>query len=141
MSNSKNVGGGVRRPFVAFSPCLMSLSRPEVYLLQRKISKVGSGLGKTTGWIHRAGLAMKNVRMMPGCDYQRIDDQGLHLRVGDEPTLLEVDTIIVCAGQDTLREIVADLEMPFHLIGGADVAAELNAKGAINQGTRLAAAI
>ena len=113
----------------------------EVYLLQRKISKVGSGLGKTTGWIHRAGLAMKNVRMMPGCDYQRIDDQGLHLRVGDEPTLLEVDTIIICAGQDPLREIVADLEMPFHLIGGADVAAELDAKGAINQGTRLAAAI
>ncbi|MGB1157998.1 MAG: FAD-dependent oxidoreductase [Porticoccaceae bacterium] len=113
----------------------------EVYLLQRKISKVGSGLGKTTGWIHRAGLAMKNVRMMPGCDYQRIDDQGLHLRVGDEPTLLEVDTIIICAGQDPLREIVADLAMPFHLIGGADVAAELDAKGAINQGTRLAAAI
>jgi len=113
----------------------------EVYLLQRKISKVGSGLGKTTGWIHRAGLAMKNVRMMPGCDYQRIDDQGLHLRVGDEPTLLEVDTIIICAGQDPLREIVADLKMPFHLIGGADVAAELDAKGAINQGTRLAAAI
>ena len=113
----------------------------KVYLLQRKISKVGSGLGKTTGWIHRAGLAMKNVRMMPGCDYQRIDDQGLHLKVGDEPTLLEVDTIIICAGQDPLRDIVADLEIPFNLIGGADVAAELDAKGAIDQGTRLAAAV
>ena len=106
----------------------------EVYLLQRKVSKVGSGLGKTTGWIHRAGLAMKNVRMMPSCDYQRIDDEGLHLKVGDEAMLLDVDTIIVCAGQEPLREIVEGLEVPYHLIGGADVAAELDAKGAINQG-------
>ena len=113
----------------------------EVYLLQRKVSKVGSGLGKTTGWIHRAGLAMKNVRMMPSCDYQRIDDEGLHLKVGDEAMLLDVDTIIVCAGQEPLREIVEGLEVPYHLIGGADVAAELDAKGAINQGTRLAAAL
>ena len=111
----------------------------EVYLLQRKVSKVGSGLGKTTGWIHRAGLTMKNVRMMPSCDYQRIDDEGLHLKVGDEAMLLDVDTIIVCAGQEPLREIVDGLEVPYHLIGGADVAAELDAKGAINQGTRLAA--
>lgn len=113
----------------------------EVYLLQRKVSKVGSGLGKTTGWIHRAGLAMKNVRMMPSCDYQRIDDEGLHLKVGDEAMLLDVDTIIVCAGQEPLREIVEGLEVPYHLIGGADIAAELDAKGAINQGTRLAAAL
>ena len=111
----------------------------EVYLLQRKVSKVGSGLGKTTGWIHRAGLAMKNVRMMPSCDYQRIDDEGLHLKVGDESMLLDVDNIIICAGQEPLREIVEGLETPYHLIGGADVAAELDAKGAINQGTRLAA--
>ena len=111
----------------------------EVYLLQRKVSKVGSGLGKTTGWIHRAGLTMKNVRMMPSCDYQRIDDEGLHLKVGDEAMLLDVDTIIVCAGQEPLREIVEGLNVPYHLIGGADVAAELDAKGAINQGTRLAA--
>jgi 2,4-dienoyl-CoA reductase (NADPH2) len=111
----------------------------EVYLLQRKVSKVGSGLGKTTGWIHRAGLAMKNVHMMPSCNYQRIDDQGLHLLVDDKPTLLEVDNIIICAGQDPLREITEGLKVPFHLIGGADVAAELDAKGAINQGTRLAA--
>lgn len=111
----------------------------EVYLLQRKVSKVGSGLGKTTGWIHRAGLAMKNVRMMPSCDYKRIDDQGLHLNVGDESTVLDVDTVIICAGQEPLREIVEGLKVPYHLIGGADVAAELDAKGAINQGTRLAA--
>ncbi|MCS5587086.1 MAG: NADPH-dependent 2,4-dienoyl-CoA reductase [Porticoccaceae bacterium] len=113
----------------------------EVYLLQRKTSKVGSGLGKTTGWIHRAGLAKKNVRMMPGCDYQRIDDDGLHLKVGDESMLLKVDNIIICAGQDPLREIVAGLKIPHHLIGGADVAAELDAKSAIDQGTRLAAAL
>ena len=113
----------------------------EVYLLQRKSSRVGKGLGKTTGWVHRAGLAMKGVRMMPSCDYRRIDDNGLHLTVGDEPTTLDVDTIIICAGQDPMREIVEGLTIPHHLIGGADVAAELDAKGAINQATRLAAQI
>jgi 2,4-dienoyl-CoA reductase (NADPH2) len=113
----------------------------EVYLLQRKTTRVGKGLGKTTGWIHRAGLAMKGVRMMPGCDYSHIDDQGLHITVGDEPQVLDVDSIIVCAGQDPLRELVDDLNLPHHLIGGADEAGELDAKRAINQGTRLAAAI
>ena len=113
----------------------------EVYLLQRKTTRVGKGLGKTTGWIHRAGLAMKGVRLMPSCDYQKIDDQGLHLTVGDDPQVLDVDTIIICAGQDPMREIVEGLTVPHHLIGGADVATELDAKGAINQGTRLAAAL
>ena len=113
----------------------------QVYLLQRKISKVGSGLGKTTGWIHRAGLAMKGVRMMPGCDYKRIDDQGLHITVGEETKVLDVDTVIICAGQDPLRELGEGLNAPHHLIGGADVASELDAKRAINQGTRLAAAL
>ena len=113
----------------------------EVYLLQRKSSRVGKGLGKTTGWVHRAGLAMKGVRMMPSCDYKRIDDDGLHLTVGDEPTTLDVDTIIICAGQDPMRDIIDGLIVPHHLIGGADVAAELDAKGAINQATRLAAQI
>ena len=113
----------------------------EVYLLQRKASKVGSGLGKTTGWIHRAGLTMKGVRMMPGCDYNRIDDQGLHITVGDETKVLPVDNVIICAGQDPLRELAEGLKMPCHLIGGADVASELDAKRAINQGTRLAAEI
>ena len=113
----------------------------EVYLLQRKASKVGSGLGKTTGWIHRAGLTMKGVRMMPGCDYNRIDDQGLHITVGDETKILPVDNVIICAGQDPLRELAEGLKMPCHLIGGADVASELDAKRAINQGTRLAAEI
>ncbi|MDG1312122.1 MAG: NADPH-dependent 2,4-dienoyl-CoA reductase [Porticoccaceae bacterium] len=113
----------------------------EVYLLQRKTSRVGKGLGKTTGWIHRAGLAMKGVRMMPGCDYSHIDDEGLHITVGDDPQVLPVDTIIICAGQDPLRELVEGLKLPHHLIGGADEAGELDAKRAINQGTRLAAAM
>jgi 2,4-dienoyl-CoA reductase (NADPH2) len=113
----------------------------EVYLLQRKSTRVGKGLGKTTGWIHRAGLTMKGVRMMPGCDYSHIDDQGLHITVGDDPQILDVDTIIICAGQDPLRELVDGLNLPHHLIGGADKAGELDAKSAINQGTRLAAAM
>ena len=113
----------------------------EVYLLQRKSTRVGKGLGKTTGWIHRAGLTMKGVRMMPGCDYSHIDDQGLHITVGDDPQILDVDTIIICAGQDPLRELVDGLNLPHHLIGGADKAGELDAKRAINQGTRLAAAM
>jgi len=111
----------------------------EVYLLQRKSTRVGKGLGKTTGWIHRAGLTMKGVRMMPGCDYSHIDDQGLHITVGDDMQILDVDTIIICAGQDPLRELVDGLNLPHHLIGGADEAGELDAKRAINQGTRLAA--
>ena len=113
----------------------------EVYLLQRKTTRVGKGLGKTTGWIHRAGLAMKGVRMMPGCDYSHIDDEGLHMTVGDDPQVLPVDTVIICAGQDPLRELVDGLNLPHHLIGGADEAGELDAKRAINQGTRLAAAM
>ena len=113
----------------------------EVYLLQRKMTRVGKGLGKTTGWIHRAGLAMKGVRMMPGCDYSHIDDQGLHITVGDDTQILDVDTIIICAGQDPLRELVDGLNLPHHLIGGADEAGELDAKRAIDQGTRLAAAM
>jgi 2,4-dienoyl-CoA reductase (NADPH2) len=84
---------------------------------------------------------MKGVRMMPGCDYSHIDDQGLHITVGDDSQVLPVDTVVVCAGQDPLRDLVEGLTVPYHLIGGADVASELDAKAAINQGTRLAAAI
>ena len=78
---------------------------------------------------------------MPGCDYSHIDDEGLHITVNDEPKVLPVDSIIICAGQDPLRELVDGLNVPHHLIGGADVAGELDAKSAINQGTRLAAAM
>ncbi len=117
----------------------------QVYLLQRKKSKVGNGLGKTTGWIHRTGLKNKHVQMLSAVDYLGVDDKGLHIRVADgEPQVLAVDTVIVCAGQDPLRELQAELEAAgrqVHLIGGADVAAELDAKRAINQGSRLAAEV
>ncbi|PTQ88874.1 2,4-dienoyl-CoA reductase [Agitococcus lubricus] len=116
----------------------------EVYLLQRKTSKVGEGLGKTTGWIHRAGLASRNVKMMPAVTYDAIDDAGLHIRVNGEPQLLAVDHVVICAGQEPQRELFAALNeanVKVHLIGGADEAAELDAKRAINQGVRLAATI
>lgn len=113
----------------------------EVFLLQRKNSKVGGGLGKTTGWIHRTGLINKGVTMIPGCQYDKIDEQGLHISHGDNQKILDVDNIIICAGQEPMRELVDGLIKPFHLIGGADVAAELDAKRAIDQGTRLAATI
>ena len=117
----------------------------QVFLLQRKKSKVGDGLGKTTGWIHRTGLKNKNVQMLNSVEYLKVDDQGLHIRIGEgEPQLLPVDTVIVCAGQDPLRELQDELlaaGQTVHLIGGADVAAELDAKRAIDQGSRLAAAL
>lgn len=116
-------------------------SERTIYLLQRKTTKVGDGLGKTTGWIHRADLKRKGVHMLSGCDYQKIDDQGLHLSINGQAQLLEVDTIVICAGQEPCRELQAELTKPTHLIGGADVAAELDAKRAIDQGTRLAAMI
>ena len=119
----------------------ISPSPREVYLLQRKTSKMGSALGKTTGWIHRAGLAKKHVKMVNGCNYQRIDDNGLHMTIGDKPELLAVDNIIICAGQDPLIEITHGLKIPFHLIGGADSAKELDAKTAIAQGTKIAASL
>jgi 2,4-dienoyl-CoA reductase (NADPH2) len=115
----------------------------EVFLLQRKKTKVGDGLGKTTGWIHRAGLKNKQVQMLNSVDYLKIDDAGLHIRIDEgEPRVLPVDTVIVCAGQDPLRELQDGLVaagQQVHLIGGADVASELDAKRAINQGSRLAA--
>src|SRR5690554_1699321 len=122
----------------------------EVFLLQRKTSKVGKDLGKTTGWIHRASLKNRKVQMVPGVSYRKIDDEGLHITVTPkgaeqgEDRILPVDTIIICAGQEPLRELQAGLEaagMSVHLIGGADVAAELDAKRAIDQGSRLAAVV
>ena len=116
----------------------------QVTLVQRKTSKVGAGLGKTTGWIHRAGLVAKGVNMVPGATYDRIDKKGLHITIDGAPQLIEADTIILCAGQDPERSLQADLiaiGTTVHLIGGADVAAELDAKRAIHQGTVLAAAL
>ncbi|GGZ82474.1 NADPH-dependent 2,4-dienoyl-CoA reductase [Paraglaciecola chathamensis] len=113
----------------------------EIFLLQRKTTKVGAGLGKTTGWAHRVGLLSKGVSMIAGCEYLKIDDQGIHIKVNDEVQVLDVDNVIICAGQEPLRELVEGLTKPHHLIGGADVAVELDAKRAIDQGTRLAAAL
>lgn len=117
----------------------------QVFLLQRKASKVGDGLGKTTGWIHRTGLKNKQVQMLNSVEYLRIDDAGLHIRIGEgEEKVLPVDNIVICAGQDPLRELydgLVEAGQSVHLIGGADVAAELDAKRAIDQGSRLAAGL
>jgi 2,4-dienoyl-CoA reductase (NADPH2) len=115
-----------------------------VYLVQRKTSKPGEGLGLTTGWIHRAALARRGVRMVAGVTYRRIDDRGLHLETPDGPMTLEVDHVVICAGQVPSRDLYDELVAAgasVHLIGGADVAAELDAKRAIAQGTALAAAL
>ena len=117
----------------------------EITLLQRKAGKHGAKLGKTTGWIHRAVLKMNNVQMMAGVNYERIGDEGLLISYGDKrenPTWLDVDNIVMCAGQVPLRELEEPLQaagIKIHVIGGADVASELDAKRAINQGSRLAA--
>ncbi|MEW9900442.1 NADPH-dependent 2,4-dienoyl-CoA reductase [Chitinivorax sp. PXF-14] len=129
--------GGVKRPHIEASP-------RKVFLLQRKTSKVGDGLGKTTGWIHRTSLKNKQVEMVSGVSYEKIDDEGLHVTIGGKYQVLPVDNVVICAGQEPLRELQAGLEaggVKVHLIGGADVASELDAKRAINQGSRLASAI
>ena len=116
----------------------------EIWLLQRKKSKPGKGLGKTTGWVHRLSLKKRGVRMMAGVEYRRIDEFGLHIVHDEKEKLLEVDNVIICAGQLPNRDLVEPLEAAgrkVHLIGGADVAAELDAKRAIRQGTELAAAL
>ncbi|MFC7863756.1 FAD-dependent oxidoreductase [Streptomyces murinus] len=116
----------------------------QVHLLQRKTTKVGAGLGKTTGWIHRTELKHRGVTMVPGVRYDRIDDAGLHITVGEQSTVLEVDTVVLCTGQEPRRELYEALVAAgrsVHLIGGADVAAELDAKRAIKQGTEVAAAL
>jgi 2,4-dienoyl-CoA reductase (NADPH2) len=116
----------------------------DVYLLQRKASKIGETLGKTTGWIHRVTLKQRKVLMINGVTYNRINDQGLHITLKDAPKVLEVDTVITCAGQEPLRDLEDELKnagMPVHLIGGAELAVELDAKRAIDQGARVAAEI
>lgn len=115
-----------------------------VALMQRKTSKVGENLGRTTGWIHRAELMHRGVEMLPGVTYHRIDDAGLHITVDGEERTLDVDNVVICTGQESLREPYDELlarGVKAHLIGGADVAAELDAKRAIDQGTRLAASL
>ncbi|MDR3388858.1 MAG: NADPH-dependent 2,4-dienoyl-CoA reductase [Rudaea sp.] len=116
----------------------------EVWLLQRKPGTPGKRLNKTTGWVHRAALKMKNVKMLGGVSYERIDDAGLHVAIDGNPQALNVDNIVVCAGQEPRRDLYDGLKaanIDVHLIGGADVAAELDAKRAIAQGTELAASL
>ena len=127
--------GGLRKPEMELPP-------REVWLLQRKTSKVGDGLAKTTGWIRRSLLKMRGVHMLSGVTYERVDDDGLHIRIGGQAQCLPVDTVVVCAGQEPRRELAVALTehgIPFTLIGGADLAAELDAKRAIDQGTRVGA--
>lgn len=127
--------GGLKRPEKETPP-------RQVWLLQRKASKVGESLAKTTGWIRRSLLKMRGVQMLAGVSYERVDDNGLHVIVNGQSQCLPVDTVVVCAGQQARRELEAPLRaasIPLSLIGGADVASELDAKRAIDQGTRLAA--
>ncbi len=122
----------------------VSASGRQVYLLQRKPDKMGATLGKTTGWIHRVTLKQRKVIMINGVTYNKIDDDGLHISLKGNPRCLAVDTVIICAGQEPQRDLKEELEnhaMPLHVIGGADLAAELDAKRAIDQGARLAATI
>ena len=138
VADPADVRGGLVRPH-APAPAR------QITLLQRKAGKLGSGLGKTTGWIHRAALNMRNVEMIGGVNYERITPQGLFVTFGEQRrdgTLIECDTVVLCAGQQPLRELQAPLiaaGVSVHLIGGAAEAAELDAKRAIDQGTRLAA--
>lgn len=116
----------------------------KVYLLQRKTSKPGKGLGKTTGWIHRASLKTYQVEMMTGCEYLGVDDQGLHLKIAGETQCLAVDNVVLCTGQESVRQLFTELEAAgkkVHLIGGAEMAAELDARRAIEQGYKLASSL
>ncbi len=129
--------GGIKQPHLPKPP-------RQIFLLQRKTSKVGDGLGKTTGWIHRTSLKNRNVEMIAGASYTKVDDAGLHINVGGKDMVLPVDNVVLCAGQEPFRALQAALEAAGRkvtLIGGADVAAELDAKRAIKQGTEVAAAL
>ena len=139
IDTSLNQSGGLRPE----GPQLPKSPR-QIVMLQRKASKPGEGLGKTTGWIHRTTLLSRGVKMIPAVSYQKIDDDGLHVTIGGEPQLLRVDQVILCAGQEPRRELADPLReagIAVHLIGGCDVAMELDARRAIAQGTKLALAI
>jgi 2,4-dienoyl-CoA reductase (NADPH2) len=131
-----STAGGLQAAHIAKSP-------RKVVLLQRKAGKVGDGLGKTTGWIHRTSLKNRAVEMVNGVTYRRVDDAGLHITVGDKEITIPADTVVICAGQEPQRELQEALVAAgctVHLIGGAFKAAELDAKHAIKQGTELALA-
>ena len=129
--------GGLKAPIPPVVP-------REIVMLQRKTSKPGKYLGKTTGWVHRASLKQRGVNTLTGCEYLKINDAGLHIRRDGVDQVLDVDTIVVCAGQESVRDLLAPLEcagVALHIIGGAEEASELDAKRAIEQGTRLAASL
>lgn len=134
-------------PFSATAGGLTQPVKPQpprqVWLLQRKSTRPGAGLGKTSGWVHRATLVRNGVQMLAGVQYERIDDAGLHITVGGEARLLDVDNVVICAGQESLAELMpadGDKGGPrFYKIGGAALAAELDAKRAIREGAELAA--
>lgn len=129
--------GGVKKP-------AEPIIKRDIYLMQRSKGKLGSRLGKTTGWIHRLSLRHHQVTMLDNVRYQQVDDQGLHFTIDDDPQLLDVDNVIICAGQEprrALNDALTHKGITSHLIGGADVAAELDAKRAIKQGAELAALI
>jgi 2,4-dienoyl-CoA reductase (NADPH2) len=139
---------GAADPWEAPGALLAPIPAPparEVYLLQRSSGAQGRKLGKTTGWVHRASLKAKGVQQLSGVNYERVSDDGLHISFGskrERPQLLEVDNIVICAGQEPVRELGDELRrngIDPHIIGGAAVAAELDAKRAIKQGTELAA--
>jgi len=115
----------------------------EVYLLQRKKSALGAGLNKTSGWVHRAALKMKDVEMIGGVSYDKVDDEGLHITVKGKQRVLDVDNVVICAGQESRKELYSEdsENTNFHLIGGAEFAGELDAKRAIKQGAELAASL
>ncbi len=119
-------------------------SAREIYLLQRSEGKLGAKLGKTTGWIHRSSLKHKGIKMISSVRYQKIDDQGLHITINEEPQVLEVDNVVICAGQishKTLFDPLTEAGISVHLVGGAKKAGELDAKRAIDEGSRLAATL
>ena len=139
IDTSLQQSGGLRPegPHLARSP-------RQIVMLQRKASKPGEGLGKTTGWIHRTTLLSRGVKMIPAVSYQKIDDEGLHVEIGGEAQVLAVDNVIICAGQEPNRALQEPLQAAgktVHLIGGCDVASELDARRAIAQGTKLALGI
>lgn len=129
--------GGLKQPE-------LEKSEREIYLLQRKSAAVGSSLGKTTGWIHRTGLKHRDVKMIAGASYDKVDDQGLHITLNGQSTVLEVDNVVICAGQESYTAMFDQLKADgknVHLIGGAKEAGELDAKRAIRQGAELAAVL
>ncbi len=140
VTDPENAAGALTAPKPSPSP-------RAVTLLQRKKGQLGKGLGKTSGWVHRAAIKAKGVEQIAGVNYELIDDKGLHISFGEKRErrrVIEVDNVVICAGQESVRDLLDDLqraEVTTHIIGGADLAAELDAKRAIDQGTRLAAKI